>query len=142
MRGRGRQSATLTPPPRSWTFSVGTGDLGGGVGVVGWRPQPLNRPGTSSRSSRLTLRLGPPIGDPNPSTEVIDILRGYRQPRHQSTTPAPPQRSPVPTEVTGGLNGGVGVANGRPRPSFPFDLLVPRGATEAKKEQKFKISYP
>ncbi|PKI60236.1 hypothetical protein CRG98_019424 [Punica granatum] len=37
----GRQSMTLTPPPRLPASSVGTDDLGGGVRVVDWRPRPL-----------------------------------------------------------------------------------------------------
>ncbi|PKI62258.1 hypothetical protein CRG98_017338 [Punica granatum] len=42
IRGRGRQSATLTPPPRSLASSVGVGALGGGFGVADWQPRPLS----------------------------------------------------------------------------------------------------
>ncbi|PKI69084.1 hypothetical protein CRG98_010553 [Punica granatum] len=40
-----------------------------------------NRPGTSNSESLVDLGLGPPIGDPDPSTEVTSILCEYRRPR-------------------------------------------------------------
>ncbi|PKI64098.1 hypothetical protein CRG98_015542 [Punica granatum] len=42
-RGQGRRLAAPTPPLRSPTSSVGTGDLGRGVGVTDWQPRPLFR---------------------------------------------------------------------------------------------------
>ncbi|PKI18323.1 hypothetical protein CRG98_049403, partial [Punica granatum] len=50
MKGRGRQSATTTPLPRSPVPTEDAADLGGGVGVADWRPRTPNRPGTSRRS--------------------------------------------------------------------------------------------
>ncbi|OWM89935.1 hypothetical protein CDL15_Pgr012572 [Punica granatum] len=91
--------------------------------VADWRPQPPNRSGAPTRSSRLIRGLGPPIGDLDLSIEVASILRGYRRPRWKATpTPRstgnsksellidlragivdPPSRSPVPTEDVGDL---------------------------------------
>ncbi|PKI45315.1 hypothetical protein CRG98_034276 [Punica granatum] len=85
MRGRDHQLATPTPPPRSLVSSVGTSDLCGGVGVADWRPRPLLPFRFSFRTkmekSPVDSGLGPPIGDPDLSTEVVRVLRGYRLPR-------------------------------------------------------------
>ncbi|PKI43001.1 hypothetical protein CRG98_036608 [Punica granatum] len=96
-RGRGRQSVTLTPPPRSPASSVGAGDLYEGVGVVDWWPQTPNRPGTRWRSL-VDSGFGPPIGDPNPSTEVAGTHRGCRRLRWRDrgrrlAAPTPPSLS-------------------------------------------------
>ncbi|OWM79638.1 hypothetical protein CDL15_Pgr023050 [Punica granatum] len=96
-RGWGSQSATPTPPPRSRASSVGANDLGGGIGVVDWRPRTPNRLGTSdlspvdsgfgasNRQPRLLHRgrrrplwasatsvegSGLPIGGPDPSRSI------------------------------------------------------------------------
>ncbi|PKI48324.1 hypothetical protein CRG98_031272 [Punica granatum] len=85
IRGRGRQSGAPT------------GDLGGGVRVAGthggrrrprWRGQgrrlatPIpNLSRTPSRRSPFDSGLGPPINDPDPSTEVIGVLCRYLRPR-------------------------------------------------------------
>ncbi|OWM63437.1 hypothetical protein CDL15_Pgr022182 [Punica granatum] len=37
-----------------------------------------NRSGTSDLESPINLGLGPPISDPDSSTEVVGILCGYR----------------------------------------------------------------
>ncbi|PKI72711.1 hypothetical protein CRG98_006890 [Punica granatum] len=41
----------------------------------------LNLSKTSDSESSVDLGLGPPIGDPDPSSEVTSVLRGYRRPR-------------------------------------------------------------
>ncbi|OWM73536.1 hypothetical protein CDL15_Pgr026635 [Punica granatum] len=117
----------------------GTGDLGGGVGVARLATLTPNRPRTPTRRSPVDSGSGPPIGDPDTSTEVADVLCGHRRPRwrgrgrqlpastpnrprtpsrsprwirgrgRQSATPTLPPRSPVPTEVTGDQDGGVGL---------------------------------
>ncbi|PKI65287.1 hypothetical protein CRG98_014325 [Punica granatum] len=43
-----------------------------------------NLPRTSDSESSVGSGLGPPIGDPDSSTEVAGVLRGYRQPRWRS----------------------------------------------------------
>ncbi|PKI38800.1 hypothetical protein CRG98_040813, partial [Punica granatum] len=128
-RVRGRQSATLTPPPRSAASSVGGGDLGGGseTSVEGSRwaigdPDP----------SQSIQGSGSPISDPDSSTEVGGVLCGSRRPRwrgqggrlatpilpnrfrvrgRQSATLTPPPRSAASSVGGGDLGGGVGVAD-------------------------------
>ncbi|OWM64328.1 hypothetical protein CDL15_Pgr014118 [Punica granatum] len=144
---RSKSPIDIASPSRSPTSSVDIGDLSGGVRVVDWRPQPPNQPGTPSRSSRSIRGLGPPINDPNPSTEIVGILREYRQPRWRGLgspiggpnprinrglesefsinlqarrLPTPPPRSPIPTEDASDLGGGVGIADCQPRPLLPF----------------------
>ncbi|PKI60887.1 hypothetical protein CRG98_018712 [Punica granatum] len=97
IRGWGLQSATPTPPP---SLPVPTEDadyLGGGVGVVNWRPQPRIDQAPSTRSPRLIRDWG-----------------------HQSVTPTPPPRLPTFSMGTGDLDGGIGVADWRSRPLLPF----------------------
>ncbi|PKI43863.1 hypothetical protein CRG98_035697 [Punica granatum] len=71
----------------------------------------------------------PPIGNLDPSTKVVGILHGYRQPQLrgwscQPTTPAPPQRPPVPTEDAGNLGGGTDVADWQLQPSNQSGTLT------------------
>ncbi|PKI46491.1 hypothetical protein CRG98_033134 [Punica granatum] len=69
LSGRGRQSTTPTPLPRSSASSVSIDDLDGGVGAANRLPRPLHRgrrsplwvPTTSVEGS------GSPISDPDPS---------------------------------------------------------------------------
>ncbi|PKI63793.1 hypothetical protein CRG98_015777 [Punica granatum] len=96
IQDRGHQSVTPTPPPRSPASSVGIGDLGGGVGVVDWRPQ--------SQIDRGPLTWNP---------------RSIRGQGLQSATPTPPPRSRASSVGTSDLGGGVGVSDWQPQPLFP-----------------------
>ncbi|PKI62900.1 hypothetical protein CRG98_016737 [Punica granatum] len=80
-----RQSATPIPPPRSPAPTEDARDLGGGVGVVGWRLEPRIDRGhqTCPRS-----------------------IRG-----RQSVTSTPPQRPSASSVGANDLGGGVGVAD-------------------------------
>ncbi|OWM80642.1 hypothetical protein CDL15_Pgr006672 [Punica granatum] len=110
----------------------------GGLGSLIDSPIP-NRPRTSSRKSPVDSGLGPPIGDPYPSTEVASVgavtsVKGVRvadrqpQPRidrqpptrsrrsirgwgRRSATLTPPSRSSTSFVGTDDLIGGVGVAD-------------------------------
>ncbi|PKI57335.1 hypothetical protein CRG98_022280 [Punica granatum] len=89
MRGRGRRPLhwDCRYPRRMPASSVSDGNLGGGIRVADWWPQPrINR--------------GPPI-------------RGWGR---QSTTLTLPQRSLASSVGTGDLGGGVRVANWNPQP--------------------------
>ncbi|PKI71138.1 hypothetical protein CRG98_008436 [Punica granatum] len=106
--GRGRQLTTPNPPSRASAPKEDAGDLG--VGVADWWPRPqidqglrlgvLSRFGVGAANRRTqTLHRGrrhpqrtptaspvdsgsgPPIGDPDPSTEVVGVLCGCRRPR-------------------------------------------------------------
>ncbi|PKI75251.1 hypothetical protein CRG98_004291 [Punica granatum] len=92
------------------------------------------------KKSKENKRSRPPIGDPNPSTEVANTHRGHQRPRWRgrggrlaAPTPdqprTPSRRFPVDsglgppiddldpsTEIVGPLRFGVGAANRRPRP--------------------------
>ncbi|PKI45929.1 hypothetical protein CRG98_033728 [Punica granatum] len=109
-----------------------------GLGSLIDSPIP-NRPRTSSRKSPVDSGLGPPIGDPYPSTEVASVgavtsVKGVRvadrqpQPRidrqpptrsrrsirgwgRRSATLTPPSRSSTSFVGTDDLIGGVGVAD-------------------------------
>ncbi|PKI51429.1 hypothetical protein CRG98_028140 [Punica granatum] len=61
--------------------SLNADDLGRGLGVFDWRPYLPNRPGTSSRSSRLIRKLGPPIDNLGPFTEIAGTNRECQRPQ-------------------------------------------------------------
>ncbi|PKI72500.1 hypothetical protein CRG98_007103 [Punica granatum] len=65
----------LSPVPKD-----DANDLGGGVGVADSQLQLANRLRTPTRSPLSILGLGPPIGDPNPSTEVAGTHEEHRRP--------------------------------------------------------------
>ncbi|PKI49456.1 hypothetical protein CRG98_030148 [Punica granatum] len=63
-----------------------------GVGAANWRPRwsgrgcrlaapTTNRSGSFELESQVHSRSGPPIGDPDTSTEVVGAHRGHRRPR-------------------------------------------------------------
>ncbi|PKI48902.1 hypothetical protein CRG98_030750 [Punica granatum] len=90
------------------------------VEVADWWPQPPNRRGASSRSFRLIHGLGPPIDDPNASTEVARIItRGPEVPLRQSTTPIKEESSRHLT-IKKSRKAAVLVWNGMP----PIDLWL------------------
>ncbi|PKI33882.1 hypothetical protein CRG98_045712 [Punica granatum] len=64
------------------------------------------------RKSKVKEGLGLPIGDPDPSTEVAGILRGYRRTRrkgqgHRLTPPAPESTRGSESEFPIDLRAGV-----------------------------------
>ncbi|PKI67307.1 hypothetical protein CRG98_012324 [Punica granatum] len=79
-----------------WTpaSSVGAGDLGGGIGVANWRPQPRIDRG---------LRVG-----------GLRSVQGWgRESTIPTPTPTPPPRLSASSVGSNDLGGGVGVANRR-----------------------------
>ncbi|PKI45479.1 hypothetical protein CRG98_034134 [Punica granatum] len=75
----------LGPPISDPDPSIEVADVLCGYRRPRWRgqghrlvaPTP-NLSGTSHLKSSVYSRLGPPIGDPEPSTEIAGILRGYQ----------------------------------------------------------------
>ncbi|PKI40654.1 hypothetical protein CRG98_038909 [Punica granatum] len=122
-RGWDRQSTTLTPPLRSSVPIKDAGDLGGMVGVPDWRPQPRVDRGLRVGGPRSIQVWGQPIGDPDPSIEVVGTHGGRRRPwwrgwgcRLAAPTPNRPRtQSSVDSEL--------GLPIGYPDPSFPFNFL-------------------
>ncbi|PKI71891.1 hypothetical protein CRG98_007750 [Punica granatum] len=91
------------------------GDLSGGVGVANWWPSTLNRLGTSSWRSPFGSGLGSPIGNPDPSIEVVGVLCECRRPwwrgqgrRLAAPTPNLPETSDSESPVDSGLGLPIG----------------------------------
>ncbi|PKI58947.1 hypothetical protein CRG98_020693, partial [Punica granatum] len=84
-----------------------------GVGAANRRPRPLHQ------GRRCPPWVWLPIGDPDLSTEVASVLRGYRRPRsirgwgRQSATLTPPLRSPASSVGIGDVGGEAWVSDWR-----------------------------